>query len=161
MSKLIPLSKGKYAIVDDEDYSWLSQWRWHFSGKYARRLSGQWRNGNQKCVWMHREILKRRRVNIDGLQTDHINLNKLDNRRNNLRIANSSENQANTFKFNSYTSKYKGVCWHKIRKKWDAQIQKDGRVYHLGSFMKEYEAAKVYNTVAKKYFGEYARLNQL
>jgi len=143
-------NKGKYqALVDDEDYDRLNKFRWSINtGGYAiRRLEN-------KYSLMHKEV-----IDVPfGYDTDHINRNKLDNRRENLRFATRSQNNANQ-RINSYnTSGYKGVSWNKSLKLWMAYIKVNGKRYVKYSKNKE-EAAKKYNEMAKEYFGEFARLN--
>lgn len=90
--------------------------------------------------------------------SDHINGNKLDNRRCNLRICTPHQNNLNR---PNVTGKYKGVYWCKRLKKWMAQIMIGERNKYVGSFPNEEEAAFAYNEAAKKYHGEFARLNVL
>jgi len=154
MSKKIPLTQGKFAIVDDEDYEWLSQWKWayHPTGTgYAIRFIQV--AGKQKGVLMHRMILD---VPHD-METDHINHNGLDNRRTNLRICSHAENMANKRKYKNNTSGYIGVYWDKERGQWRAQIQ--GHGIHLGRFNDVKEAARAYDRAASELHGEFALLN--
>ena len=88
--KTIPLTQGKVAIVDDEDYTWLMQWKWHSSYGYAMRRERTW-SGKQKGIFMHRVVNK----TPLGLETDHINRNKLDNRKENLQSVTHQENTCN------------------------------------------------------------------
>lgn len=88
---------------------------------------------------------------------DHINGNGLDNRRVNLRLATSLQNQGNSRKRRNASSYYKGVSWYKPLKKWRAQIKVDKHVIHLGYFVSEEEAAIVYQEAAIAHFGEFAR----
>lgn len=84
--RVIELTQGRVAIVDDEDFAELAQYRWHYSSStgYARRCV----RGTRKVVYMHRSILMPR----DGMKTDHRNGEKLDNRRINLREASAAQN---------------------------------------------------------------------
>lgn len=155
--KSIPLTHGKFAIVDDEDYEWLMQWKWQASEKgYATRT--QWvGNGKQKRISMHRLINK----TPDGLETDHINGNRLDNRKCNLRTCTNAENQQNRRKKEGTTSVYKGVHWNSKDKRWYALIKHDGKTTYLGSFKNEIDAATTYNKAASEIHGEFARINNL
>jgi len=93
---------------------------------------------------------------------DHINGDPLDNRRQNLRPATPSQNQANRTKYQGrrgVTSRYKGVCWHRKDKKWMARIYRDGKQIYLGGFDCEIEAAKAYDSAALEIFGEFALPN--
>lgn len=154
MSKKIPLTQGRFAIVDDEDFEYLNQWKWCFDKTgYARRSEGV-SLGKIKNFSMHREINRTPK----GLQTDHKNGEGLDNRRCNLRTATHSQNQQNR-KHSHGISEFKGVCWHKILGKWNAYIRIKGKLKHLGFFENERKAATVYDTAARKYFGEFAMTN--
>lgn len=151
MSKQIALSKGLYATVDDQDYDWLSELTWYAtSHNYAT---------NKKLTAMHRAIMERCGHQIKGLFIDHINGNRLDNRRENLRICNPKQNGANSRKIAPATSQYKGVSWHKQSKRWQAIIRIDGVSKYLGLFNFEDDAAVAYNDAARKAWGEFAYLN--
>ena len=96
----------------------------------------------------------------DGLYVDHINGDRLDNRKANLRAATTFENRWNTQKVKGkYSSKYKGVKWNKQHKRWIAQIIAKGKVRYHGCFTDEIEAAKAYDQAAKKHHGQFAVLN--
>lgn len=150
--KKIPLTKGKFAIIDDEDYSLVSKYKWYYSHGYAVYK-------NKNILFMHRLILNTPKESY----TDHINGDKLDNRRCNLRLCSKSQNGANCKKTQKKktSSKYKGVCWDKIRKKWKASIKFNYLGINLGYFLNEQDAAKAYNEAAIKYFGEFAKLNKI
>lgn len=150
----IPLTKGKIALVDDADYEWLSQWKWFYHSQgYAVK------NYNNSCVLMHRKIM-----NPDkGFVIDHINGNKLDNRRENMRICTYSDNNKNSKTRGKPLIKYKGVRYSPDRKlkPWSAEIHApSGRIY-LGSFKNENNAAQAYNFAALEHFGEFASFNQV
>lgn len=156
--KLIPLTQGRAAIVDDTDYFALRVYSWCYkrcgTSQYAAR--GTKNNGIQKTILMHRMILNA----PDGIEVDHINGNGLDNRRCNLRLASSSQNHFNQRKQQRQTSsQYKGVYWHQRDKVWMSRIQAFGSDHYIGSFSSEREAALAYNIAAIKYHGEYANLN--
>jgi hypothetical protein len=154
----IPLSQGKVALVDAEDYDRLvSMGRWHLhSGGYAAK-SYRHPGGRSDVVFMHRVILNAPK----GVEVDHINGDKLDNRKANLRIADRYGNARNTRKIRVGTSRYKGVCWKRRSDRWYASIKANGRHVFLGHFDTEEDAARVYNEAAKRYFGDFARLNQI
>lgn len=156
--KIIPLTQGKVALVDDEDYPRLSQYNWCYSessGGYALR-NGQRINGKKtKHILMHREILG----TPDGLDTDHQDGNRLNNQKHNLRPATKVQNQGNRAKTQNRTSKYKGVWFDRERDKFSSMIQVNGKRRFLGRFNSEIKAARAYDTAALKLFGEFAKLN--
>ena len=152
--KYIPLTQGKQAIVDDEDFERVNQWKWCFhkgnneKNAYAFRFNS---------IRMHRFIL-----NVPkGLHVDHINGDTLDNRKKNLRICTQLENNRNTPKRKDTTNKYKGIHFVKQRNKWIARIQVNGKRIHSGYFNTQEEAARRYDEMAKIHFGNFARLNFL
>ena len=154
--RTIPLTRGKYAVVDAADYEWLSQWKWCAGGKgYAERWSRN-ASGHRIKIGMHSLIIGIK----PGYEPDHVNGDRLDNRRSNLRHATRSQNMANK-KARQGTSLYKGVSWSKCSKKWRADIMKNRKQQYIGSFATESEAAAAYNRVAVILFGEFARLNRL
>lgn len=156
--KQIPLTQGKYAIVDTEDYEFISQWKWHHSSGYAIRseylgcFNGQ---GKSKTIYLHRVILG----TPEKFHTDHINGDKLDNRRSNLRMCTRTENMRNRKKQDG-SSKYKGVTWYKKLGKWSVRITHEEKRKFLGYFYSEESAALAYNKAAKEFYGEFARINE-
>lgn len=154
MSRKIPLTQGKFTIVDDADFDWLNQSNWYFHHGYAVRKAPR-HGGKQRMIHMHREILG----TPMGMETDHRNGDGLDNRRANLRVCTSSENHMNERKREGMSSQYKGVSRLKRCKKWKAQIYYDGVCHRLGRFTDEADAARAYNTAAREHFGEFACLN--
>lgn len=154
--KKIPLTQGKVALVDDEDYGWLmAMGSWHASIKGSGWVAQKRHKG--KIRRMHRIILDA----PDHLHVDHINHQTLDNRRCNIRLCTRSQNLQNMRKKSEATSKYKGVDWCETRGRWRAQIKFDGKEIHLGYFANEGVAAKVYNKAAQQHFGEFAFLNDV
>ena len=134
-------------------YDFLSQWDWEFHDKYALR---QFYVGKKHVtLYMHQVVLPPRK----GFVVDHINGEKLDNRRENLRYANLGQNQHNRRKLCTNTSGFKGVHWHKG--KWEAAIVKDNKKVYLGRFISKELAALAYNEAAKELHGEFARLNDI
>jgi len=95
----------------------------------------------------------------NGLEVDHINHNRLDNRKSNLRGCTHKENMFNRRSYKKSRSKYKGVAWHKHNKMWPSNITVDGRQIPLGYFKNEIDAAKAYDMASKKYQGAFAFLN--
>ena len=154
--KSIVLSTGKVAIVDDEDFVYLSRHKWCVIGKgYAAS-----KFGTGKIRAMHRIILG---VTDSNIHIDHINGNKLDNRRSNLRIADNRKNHQNQTVRSDSRSGYKGVSFDKNikgRRPWRAKITtKEKRELHLGYFATPEEAALAYDQSAIQFFGEFARIN--
>lgn len=158
--KEISLSKGKIAIVDDEDYERISQWRWHAHFNFINNTLSAIRkekdeNGKHHQVFMHNEIM-----NVaNGFEVDHINHNRLDNQKSNLRICTHHENMFNRRSQDNSRSQYKGVAWHKHNKMWQANITVDRKQINLGYFKNEIDAAKAYDKAAQKYQGNFAFLN--
>ncbi len=158
--KKIPLTQGKFAIVDDRDYIVLSKHKWYAQGRthyttYAARAIPHpekgW--GSQLVIYMHRVIM----ATPNGLQTDHINHNGLDNRRCNLRSCSVYENQYNQRPRGRGVSRYRGVSRHSG--KWYAQIRHARVRTYIGIFVEEVEAAKAYDAHAKVLHGKFACLN--
>lgn len=157
--KEIHLTQGFKALVDDEDYEFLIQYKWSvrrdqykkggFVTHYARRgVDGE---------RMHRVLLV---IAGTKLQGDHIDGDGLNNQRHNLRPVTISQNQMNSRKRTCASSSvYKGVYLDKLNNKWGAGIVQKGTRINLGRFVDEKEAALAYNTAAREYFGEYACLN--
>lgn len=146
--KEIKLTKGKVALVDDEDYVRLQLYNWHLlGGKYAARYTPTGSRLMEKDVM---EVM-------DNVMLDHKDMNPLNNQRTNLRVANKSRNSQNRGLQSNSTSGYKGVCASKG--KWQAHIKYHGQKVNLGTYVDKKEAAHAYNVAAKKFFGEFARLN--
>jgi HNH endonuclease/AP2 domain len=152
--KMIPISKGMLAIVDDEDFGWLSTMKWFASLQrdryYAKTNAG---------VYMHRLIMG----NPDGLMVDHRNGCTLDNRRDNLRVATRNQNQRNSNSVHLLrkhnTSGFRGVFIDKRDGGIYARILVDNKGINLGRFKTREEAARAYDEAAKKFHGEFATLN--
>lgn len=151
--KEVRLNGGRgIALVDDDDFERVSQHKWHLhSGNYA--ATSMKVNGDIKTVSLHRFIL---RTN-GGI--DHKDRNGLNNCRNNLRPCTYSQNSANRRLHRNNTSGYKGVSLMRKTGKWSATIKVNRRVHFLGSFECKQEAAKVYDSAARRFFGEFAFLN--
>jgi hypothetical protein len=159
--KELVLTKGKVALVDDEDFERLSKYKWttqkgQKGGYYAHRTITVSLNCKKKIL-LHRQILG---ISDPNIKVDHKDRNSLNNQKENLRICTQSQNLANRESKLGSTSKYLGVSWHKVNKIWVASINKGPKKY-LGSFRNEVDAAKAYNEAASKVHGEFANLNVL
>jgi len=156
----IPLTQGKYAIVDPDDYPGLSKCKWYAAKNkgtfYAVR--SWWSKVDKKKI-----KLKMHRVIIDvpyGLVVDHINHNGLDNRKANLRLATFAQNARNSVRSKSSASSvFRGVYYNKRTGKWRSSIYINNRRKQLGYFRDESDAAKAYDKAAKKFHKEFAVLN--
>lgn len=144
-------------MVDDEEYLDLIKFNWHISGGYAVRGKYIYRTKKTTTESMHRVIMKP----PSGMEVDHINHNKLDNRKINLRICTHSENFMNRNLQRNSTSGVRGVSWNKLVNKWQVQIAKDHKHFCLGYFLDIKEASKAYEIKARELFGEfyYSNLN--
>ena len=168
MAHTIPLTQGKVAIVDDEDYGVLSQFKWFAQTNhkgdiwYARRYVYRGiMNGKVKLelVSMHRQILGLQKG--DKTEGDHQNGDGLDNRRENLRRGTGTQNRWNRHRRSQFSSRYKGVKWSASKGKWEVNIGYNTRRIYLGAFSDEAWAAVIYNLAAIIYHGEFASLNDL
>ena len=150
----IELTQGMFALVDNEDFDEINQYNWCFAQGYAMRKVTI--SGKQKTLYMHRLI-----TNCPAdMDVDHINHDKLDNQKSNLRVCSNSENRRNQ-KVRTYakSSVYKGVCFDKQHGKWRAEIGLNNKLKYLGLFTNETDAAIAYNVAAIELFGEFALLN--
>ena len=153
--KKIKLTRGYEAIVDDEDYNMLNQSSWHCSTRgYA--IQNITVGGKRGKLFMHSVVNN----TPNGLYTDHINRDKLDNRKSNLRSCTPSQNQMNRVANKNNKLGLKGISWDKGTKKFRAQIQLDTGVKNLGCYDTVEIALTVYNKMAKKHFGEFYNKNQ-
>ncbi len=156
--KLLNLSNSSNkCLLDDLDYDFLNQWIWRQQDNgYVVRGSGT--GENYHTIYLHKVLMPV----PDHLEVDHMDLNKLNNQKYNLRTCTHTENMRNipTMKIRS-TSGYKGVSWSKKNNRWRARINVSGKEVYLGHFLNKEDAAKAYNEAAIKYFGAYARLNNV
>jgi len=152
--KQIPLTQGKFALVDDDDYEWAIKLKWCYDCGYASIRNGKWSGRN---VRMHNLIMN----TPDGMQTDHEDRNKLNNQRSNLRVCTHAENQRNKPKKLNTSSKFIGVCWSKRKSMYIAYITINKERKHLGYFNCQTKAALAYNEAAIKYHAGFASLNNV
>lgn len=141
----IPLTRGKYAVVDD-NMAHLSNYKWCFMGSenygYAKRRNGR------KLMFLHHAVVG---YPLNGCQVDHVDGNRLNNRRANLRIVTRRENMQNMacHRNGKKSSKYVGVCFDKARGRWVASITLNMRHRHLGRFDSEREASNAYQIACR------------
>ena len=152
----IPLTKGRFAIIDQDDFELVSKYNWHVFAQKGYAGTDLPRKDGKKKLLMHRLIMNP----PDKMEIDHINGNVLDNRKKNLRICTHQQNCSNHRGY----KKLKGVGKVKdrpLKKPYYASIMVNYKRIHLGYFATEIEAAKAYNKGATKYFGEFAKLNDI
>lgn len=154
--KRIPLTKGKHTIVDGSDYEYLNQWKWHSMKGYAARKDYSLGKSNPVYIYMHRLLAN----TPEGMITDHINGDKLDNRRSNLRQCTKSQNAMNTGIRKDNKSGYKGV--HKNHPKanskpWKSEIKVNGKRIFLGYFDDAATAARTYQLASIEHHKEFSR----
>jgi hypothetical protein len=150
---------GNYALVDDEDYEWLNQWKWygwkHRNTIYARR--GDYSTGKLVTIIMHRVILG---LTDPKISCDHINRNGLNNQRTNLRSCSPGENRMNQGLSSNNISGVTGVSWCKAYKKYVANIQVCKKPVFIGYFARFEDAKKARRAAELKHFGHFARLDE-
>lgn len=162
---LIHLTRCQVAFIDNRDFPKVSHANWFAlktrSGFYAATTGRS--NGKQVILLMHRLIMDA----PVGVEVDHKDGNGLNNQRNNLRLCSHAQNQHNAriYKIKK-SSRYKGVCYssrsrRRSPKRWRASIAVDGKAKHIGWFLTEDEAAEAYNRSASRFYGEFARLNEI
>ena len=160
----IPLTQGQFAMVDDDDYDYLTTLKWAAHKVRWRKTVYGYRAVYSCCcpfskkycaIYMHRLIMRCPKDKV----VDHIDHNQLNNRKSNLRICTQAENVANTTSRRGTSSQYKGVSWFKPNQIWIAYITVKQKKIHLGCFRDEQEAAKTYDAAAVKHFKEFAYTN--
>ena len=149
----IPLTQGKFACVDPQDYPALARYKW-----CAAKQGNSWyavRTDGRRQLRMHRVIMNA----PPGMVVDHIDHDGLNNVRRKLRVCTPQQNARNQRPQQGGSSQYIGVCWLRQEQKWWARIQDNGRQRSLGLFDSEREAAKVRDAAAIAQHGEFASLN--
>jgi len=156
--KELQVSNG-ITLVDDDVFEWASKFHWCISSKGDVQRSGSpdLVTKKRKTMILHRLVNK---TPVD-LHTDHINGNRQDNRRCNLRTVTRQQNHQNSRPQKGRSSKYKGVGWDCQAKKWKAYIKIGDKLKNLGRYKSQIRAARVYNRAALENFGEYAWLNKV
>ena len=160
MAKEIQLTQGKVALVDDDMFDYLNQWKW-FAAKNHNNFYAvtNWKifKGKQHRIFMHRLIMNPEK----GMIIDHLDRCGLNNQKNNLRICTKCENSRNRgLNLNNKTG-FKGVYYIKFLNKYRVQIQSNKIKYHLGYFIDIKEAINTYNEAAIKFHKEFANLNKI
>lgn len=154
----MPLTQGKSARISRVDLQFITQWKWCYHVKgYAVRTAKDL-NGGQITVRMHRVVASQMGLDIEQYEVDHRDRDRLNNIRQNLRVATDSQNAANQSPRGG-SSQFKGVVWRADREKWRAAIKVSGRFRSLGHFEIEKDAAKAYDKAALDVYGDYAYLN--
>lgn len=154
----IPLTQGQVALVSDEDYEYLMQWKWkaqrnrnHWYAVRNQHIGRENGKSKSKSVYMHRLILERAGVDLKHF-VDHKDRNGLNNQRDNLREVTHAENLQNLSSHKKNSSGFRGVSWNKEKGCWQSRIQIDRKQKHLGWFSDKDEAIKVRLEAEKKYF---------
>jgi HNH endonuclease len=152
----IALTQGQFTTIDATDFEWLSQWNWFASWDpcakcfYVTREAYDPETKARKHMSMHRLIM-----GDPDSHVDHADLDTLNNRRYNLRLANRQQNGFNRSKLSNNRSGFKGV--HAFKDKWMAQIRIDGKLRYLGTFTTPEAASEAYIAAVKETAGEFAR----
>lgn len=157
--KEIKLTQGMFAMVDDDDFEKLNNFKW-FAHKSGNAFYAETRIGDgykkQKVLKMHRFIMN---LNKEKLVVDHRDMNGLNNTKENLRVCTRSQNAMNKKSQQGSFSKYKGVSYHKRNKKFQAEITINSKKKYIGNYHKDVDAAIAYDNKAVEFFGEFAVLN--
>ena len=151
--KTITLASGENALVDDEDYPLVSQYKWQLLHGYPRAWGRT--DGKRKNILMHQLIMPC----LPCFEPDHIDGNKLNNQRQNLRPATRSQNNANRGPQRNNTTGFKGVYLKRNTGRYLAQIQVNKRIIYLGYHDTPEDAARAYDQAARRYFGPFAHTN--
>jgi hypothetical protein len=154
--KQLELSQNKVALVDDEDFEWLNQWKWHAiksRGDLFYAVRSERVGDRQRRVWLHRLLLGLQ----SGEQCDHRNGNGLDNRRANIRKATQRENNLNRRRFKTNKSGYIGVSWNSVYRQWQAHAIIDGRWTLLGQFDAKDDAIAARRQAEARHYAGFTR----
>ena len=165
--KVIPLTQDQVALVDDEDFEWLSESKWHAiwapkteSFYAAHNIPTGLKRPRQRRLQMHDAIWEHHYDPIpEGFTVDHADRASLNDRRSNLRLATYSQQSRNRRNLSSNTSGYRGVYRHKPSGGWRAQIKVDLKQIYLGTYDDPGDAARAYDAAAIQRDPEFAQLN--
>jgi hypothetical protein len=149
--KEISLNDGSVALIDDEDFELMSMWKWQMTNGYAARTSGS--SGNKKAFRMHRVVMCL--DPSDKRTVDHIDGNRLNNQKVNLRFCTRFQNNMNSIASSRSSSGLKGIYLCKKSNKWRAQIGHDKKRIFLGLFLTKEEAHEAYCKKARELFGDF------
>lgn len=160
MVREIPLTQGKVALVDDDDYNAVSQFKWRVVRSTVKnRVLFYAVRSLPKSEPKHIQALHQFLVRTDH-EVDHKDGDGLNNQRSNIRPATASQNQANShFKKPGASSRFRGVTWVRSRNRWQSVIQVNNKEFWIGRFHSEEDAARAYDAAAIAYFGEFASPN--
>jgi hypothetical protein len=148
----IPLTPHGIALVDEEDFECVNRYKWRLQPNgYVARTEHK----SNSCLYLHRFLMNAQ----PGTEVDHRDRDPLNNQKENLRFATSTQQKRNTRKRTGATSRFKGVCWDKQKSKWMVRIYVNSKPVFLGYRDDEIVAARLYDSEAKKQFGGYANLN--
>lgn len=153
---MIRLNGGSISVlIDKEDLPLFETRTWFFNGRYVCSVTRK-NEGKRTAILLHRFL-----TNCpDGMIVDHINRDPLNNTQANLRVCSRRQNARNCVILRkNNTSGYKGICFNKLRKKWQVNLKVNNRQTTIGYFESKEEAAACYDIEAVKHYGEYARLN--
>jgi hypothetical protein len=155
----IPLTKGQQALVDTSDYDRLMQigrWCYSKSGYAVHYYTDEF--GRRKTLYMHRAVVDYALRNAPpGMQVDHVNNERIDNRRENLRLATRSQNQAHKRQQGHSQSPFKGI--NRNTGRWEVRIRYAGQRYNLGRYDDPEEAAWMYDAACRLLYNEFAGCN--
>lgn len=148
----LQINQNQFVLLDDDDFEKFSKWSWQVnnSGYVRRTLKRRMFKLPQTTIYLHRVMMEPPK----GMVVDHINGDKLDNRRQNLRVVTQQQNQWNRHKTNrNNKSGYTGVTWAKYNKNWLARIKVNGKQMCLGSHYNIEDAVKARQEVERRYYG--------
>lgn len=146
-----------FAVIDDDDYERTMQQKWWYNPYTGYAYTNiKMDDGTTKRVTMHLFI----KPPSNGMQLDHTNHNRIDNRKGNLRECTREENLRNRLPYTfEKSSKYKGVCWNKVNKNWNVHIYINNIAKSCGAYQDEDYAAFIYDVLALQNYKEFSCLN--